>query len=231
MIQYWPITGCMFHEIQGLEEYFQDPRFHQNRTRDSGNVDGIRDLTVRFRKKTLFATAMTEVREAGFSLQKIQNVGSDPSFPDLRDTCKNTWMTADESHPIIIYGLKLSLPWWDLFKISCQPLLQSRFQICLWLLDRILFPKRLYKCISSFRFEKILHKVTDLTLSCYVKHQLQYTGERNAWLCWCRESHIYRDKESYNFILEVTNCKNNDGSRCWTVKYCQRNDELEYTFC
>lgn len=80
----------MFHEIQGLEEYFQDPRFHQNRTRDSGNVDGIRDLTVRFRKKTLFATAMTEVREAGFSLQKIQNVGSDPSFPDFRDTCKNT---------------------------------------------------------------------------------------------------------------------------------------------
>ena len=80
----------MFHEIQGLEEYFQDPRFHQNRTRDSGNVDGIRDLTVRFRKKTLFATAMTEVQEAGFSLQKIQNVGSDPSFPDFRDTCKNT---------------------------------------------------------------------------------------------------------------------------------------------
>ena len=80
----------MFHEIQGLEEYFPDPRFHQNRTRDLGNVDGIRDLTVRFRKKTLFATAMTEVREGGFSLQKIQNVGSDPSFPDLRDTCKNT---------------------------------------------------------------------------------------------------------------------------------------------
>ena len=80
----------MFHEIQGLEEYFQDPRFHQNRTHDSGNVDGIRDLTVRFRKKTLFATAMTEVREAGFSLQKIQKVGSDPSFPDLRDTRKNT---------------------------------------------------------------------------------------------------------------------------------------------
>ena len=80
----------MFHEIQGLEEYFRDPGFHQNRMRDSGNIDGIRDSSGRFRKKTLFGTATTEVRERGFSLQRIQNVGSDPSFPDLRDTYKNT---------------------------------------------------------------------------------------------------------------------------------------------
>lgn len=80
----------MFHEIRGLEEYFRDLRFHQNTMQDLGNVDGIQDLTARFGKKTLFGMATTEVREAGFSLQRIQNVGSDPSFPDLRDTCKNT---------------------------------------------------------------------------------------------------------------------------------------------
>ena len=80
----------MFHEIQGLEEYFPDPGFDQNRMRDLGNVDGIRDLTARFRKKTLFGIATTEVREAGFSLQRSENVGSDPSIPDLRDTRKNT---------------------------------------------------------------------------------------------------------------------------------------------
>ena len=90
----------MFHEIQGLEEHFPDPGFHQNRTWDSGNVDGIRDLTARFGKKTLFAIAVTEVREAGFSSQRIQNVGSDPSFPDPGDTCKNTRTTADELLPL-----------------------------------------------------------------------------------------------------------------------------------
>ena len=59
----------------------------------------LRALDV-FRKKTLFGTATTEVREGGFSLQRIQNVGSDPSFPHLRDTCKNTWTTTDESLPL-----------------------------------------------------------------------------------------------------------------------------------
>lgn len=88
----------MFHEIQGLEKYFPDPGFHQNRTWDSGNVDGIRDLTARFGKKTLFAMAVTEVREAGFSSQRIQNVGSDPSFPDPRDIHVRTHERLQMSH-------------------------------------------------------------------------------------------------------------------------------------
>ena len=66
-----------------MEEYFPDPGFHQNRTWDSGNVDGIRDLTARFGKKTLFAIAVTEVREAGFSSQRFRAWDRIPPFQTL----------------------------------------------------------------------------------------------------------------------------------------------------
>ena len=61
----------------GLEQSSWDPRFDHNTVRDSGNVNGIRDLTATqetgFAKKTglekraILGSAMTGIRDAGFS--------------------------------------------------------------------------------------------------------------------------------------------------------------------
>ena len=70
----------------GLEQSSWDPGFDHNTVRDSGNVNGIRDLTATqetgFAKKTglekgaILGRAMTGVRDAGFS------TGSGSHFPD-----------------------------------------------------------------------------------------------------------------------------------------------------
>ena len=65
----------------GLEQSSWDPGFDHNTVRDSGNVNGIRDLTAtqetRFAEKTgLEKRAMTGVRDAGIS------TGSGSHFPD-----------------------------------------------------------------------------------------------------------------------------------------------------
>ena len=65
----------------GLEQSSWDPGFDRNTVRDSGNVNGKRDLTATqetgFAKKTgLEKRAMTGVRDAGFS------TGSGSHFPD-----------------------------------------------------------------------------------------------------------------------------------------------------
>ena len=70
----------------GLEKSSWDPGFDHNTVRDSGNVNGIRDLTAAqetgFAKKTglekraILGRAMTGDRDAGFS------TGSGPPFPD-----------------------------------------------------------------------------------------------------------------------------------------------------
>ena len=65
----------------GLEKLSWDPGFDHNTVRDSGNVNGIRDLTATqetgFAEKTgLEKRAMTGVRDAGIS------TGSGSHFPD-----------------------------------------------------------------------------------------------------------------------------------------------------
>ena len=65
----------------GLEKLSWDPGFDRNTVRDSGNVNGIRDLTATqetgFAEKTgLEKRAMTGVRDAGIS------TGSGSHFPD-----------------------------------------------------------------------------------------------------------------------------------------------------
>ena len=67
----------------GLEQSSRDPGFDHNTVRDSGNVNGIRDLTAaqetrfakttRLGKRAIPGRAMTEFRDAGFS--------GDPGLP------------------------------------------------------------------------------------------------------------------------------------------------------
>ena len=70
----------------GLEQLSWDPGFDHNTVRDSGNVNGIRDLTATqetgfakttgLEKRAILGRAMTGDRDAGFS------TGSGPPFPD-----------------------------------------------------------------------------------------------------------------------------------------------------
>ena len=70
----------------GLEQSSWDPGFDHNTARDSGNVNGIRDLTATqetgfaketgLKKRAILGRAMTRVRDAGFS------TGSGSHFPD-----------------------------------------------------------------------------------------------------------------------------------------------------
>ena len=70
----------------GLEQSSWDPGFDHNTVRDSGNVNGIRDLTAaqetrfakttRLGKRAILGREMTEFQDAGFS------AGSGSHFPD-----------------------------------------------------------------------------------------------------------------------------------------------------
>ena len=85
-----------------LEKSSWDPGFDHNTVRDSGNVNGIRDLTAaqetrfakttRLGKRAILGRAMTEFRDAGFS------AGSGPPFsnPILKDHTRNhAWRFRD----------------------------------------------------------------------------------------------------------------------------------------